>query len=187
MKELIGALIKARRAFQPIAKDRVNPFHKSKYATLDSVLESVGSSLCDNGLAITATVSTDDNKTVLITTLHHTSGESIESRYPLPNIDDPQKLGAAITYARRYSICALLNVTADEDDDGNAAKSKPKSQDVEGDAKAAKVLAAMPESMKNAEVLAIIQEKWGKAITTPRQLTHTQVDELVSLIQSQAA
>lgn len=187
MKELIGSLIKAREGFQPILKDRLNPFHKSKYATLDSVLESVGSSLGANGLAITATVSTESDKTVLITTLHHTSGESIESRYPLPNIDDPQKLGAAITYARRYSICALLNVTADEDDDGNSAKSKPKSQDVEGDAKAAKVSAAMPEGMKNAEVLAIIQKKWGNSITTPRQLSQAQVDELVSLIQSQAA
>lgn len=207
---LIAALVRAKQSFQPIAKDRTNPFHKSKYATLDSVLESVEEAMSQQGLALIQMINDREGKPYLVTRLYHTSGAFFESWYPLPNSDtveiiqetmkegskettrtstgvDPQKFGAAVTYARRYSVCAMLSVTADEDDDGNSAKSKPREKDVEGDAKVAKVSAAMPTGMKNVEVVAIIQKKWGSSITTPRQLTHEQVDELVSLIQSQAA
>jgi hypothetical protein len=74
----------------------------------------------------------------LVTTIYHESGESISGSHPLPDITDPQKFGSAITYARRYSICAILSITADEDDDANTASdrnsnskpqnSKPQSQ-----------------------------------------------------------
>ncbi len=131
MKELIPALIKARRQFKPIKKDKTNPFFKSKYADLDSVLESVNEALNDNGLLVSQSVSlitlTENGEIsplpILTTTLWHESGESLESaEYPLPRTDDPQKLGSAITYARRYQLCALLNITA-EDDDGNSSSS----------------------------------------------------------------
>lgn len=55
-----------------------------------------------------------------------------------------------------------------------------------GDSKAARVTAAMPEKMKKAEVLNILQMKW-EGITNPRQLTSNQVNELIEMIQSQAA
>jgi len=120
MKNLIPALIKARLAFKSIAKDRTNPHYKTKYATLDSVLDAVTEPLAANGLAIVQTVNPVAEQPILTTHLYHESGESIESNYPLPAIADPQKLGAAITYARRYALCAILSVTADEDDDGNS-------------------------------------------------------------------
>lgn len=125
---LIEALIKARQSFDPITKDRTNPFHKAKYATLDSVLESVQPALSENGLAIVQVMDTLSGKSYLVTKLYHTSGNCIDSWYPIPELTDPQKLGAAITYARRYSVCAMLSVTADEDDDGESAKPSPKEQ-----------------------------------------------------------
>jgi hypothetical protein len=54
--------------------------------------------------------------------LFHESGEFLTSEYELPDIQDSQKKGAALTYARRYTVCALLSITADEDDDANSAK-----------------------------------------------------------------
>ena len=125
MQKLIPALVKARLAFKPIAKDRINPHYKTKYATLDSVLDAVTEPLAANGLAIVQTVNPVAEQPILTTHLYHESGESIESNYPLPAIADPQKLGAAITYARRYALCAILSVTADEDDDGNSSSNKP--------------------------------------------------------------
>lgn len=127
MNELISALIKARSEFAPIRKDKVNPFLKNKYATLDAVLEAVEPALRQNGLTIVQTTEVNGDQTVLKTSLYHESGQSISGHYPLPQTDDPQKLGAAITYGRRYALCAILSVTADEDDDGNAANtSTPK-------------------------------------------------------------
>ena len=123
MKELLTALVAAKSTFTSIKKDKANPFHKSKYATLDSVLGAVEPSLLANDLVLVQAVSEGQ----LITTLWHTSGQSLASNFKLPELSDPQKLGSQITYYRRYAVCALLSVTADEDDDGSVA-SKPISQ-----------------------------------------------------------
>jgi hypothetical protein len=116
MKELLAALVAAKASFKPIPKDKVNPFHKSKYASLDAVLGAVEPSLLLNGLTLSHTVA--EGK--LITRLYHTSGDYLESSFNLPELSDPQKLGSIISYYRRYAVCGLLSVTADEDDDGNA-------------------------------------------------------------------
>lgn len=118
MKELLTSLVAAKAAFKPIPKDKVNPFHKSKYASLDAVLGAVEPGLLANGLTLCHFV--EDGK--LITRLYHTSGDYLESKFNLPDLSDPQKLGSIISYYRRYAVCGLLSVTADEDDDGNAAK-----------------------------------------------------------------
>lgn len=122
MRELISALVEASKYFDAIVKDKSNPFHKSKYATLDSVLSSVNPSLFAHGLVIIQTLEPSEDCLSLVTRLWHTSGEHVETIHPLPNVQDAQKMGIAITYARRYSICALLNVVADEDTDGQAGK-----------------------------------------------------------------
>jgi hypothetical protein len=120
MKNLIPALIKAKQSFSRIEKDAKNPFLKNKYATLDSILSAVEPALLENGLFITQLVESDDRGSYLRTVLYHESGEYLESsRYDLPEVNDSQKFGAAITYGRRYHLSALLNITADPDDDGN--------------------------------------------------------------------
>lgn len=120
MKNLIPALIKAKSEFKPIKKDASNPFFKSKYLSLDGLLDAVEAALSANGLAIVQTLET--SPPALITTLYHSSGESLASRHPLPELADLQKFGSAITYARRYSLGAILNIAPEEDDDGNGAK-----------------------------------------------------------------
>ncbi len=122
MKNIITALVKARSEFPNLSKNKVNPHFKSKYADLDAVIECVTPSLSKYGLCVFQAVEQIGESSCLVTHLYHESGEELQSSYPLPTITDPQKLGSAMTYARRYSICAALNIAADDDDDGNAAK-----------------------------------------------------------------
>lgn len=123
--KLFMALVKAKQAFGNITKNKENPHYKSKYADLDAILEATEKHLLANGLVIYSDVGPQMIYTYLV---HAESGEMIFSEYPLnPSLSDQQK-GSAITYGRRYCIMCLLNLSADEDDDGNATKPDPKKQ-----------------------------------------------------------
>lgn len=123
--ELAKALSIMQSQLQPAPKDSENPFFKSHYADLASVWDAVKKPLTDNGLSVVQTVDCDNSAYVLVTTLFHSSGQWVSSRYPLnPTKPDPQSFGACVTYARRYALSAICGVCAVEDDDGNTA-SKP--------------------------------------------------------------
>jgi hypothetical protein len=77
--------------------------------------------LGENGLAWVTRPTIVADRFVLVYELLHTSGEKISGEYPLPANGSPQALGSAITYARRYCLCAVTGVAADDDDDGQAA------------------------------------------------------------------
>lgn len=124
MQELISALVAAKKEIPAIKKTAVNPFFNSNYAALENILEVVEPILLKNGLVI---VQTTDSAS-LITTLYHTSGHSLSGSYPLPTGLDSQKLGAAVTYARRYAISALLSLATEPDDDGNVASKLSKKE-----------------------------------------------------------
>ena len=120
---LAAALAKAQGAIKPAPMDRDNPFFKSKYATLTSLWESARAALSANGLSVVQTTDfSESGDLVLISTLMHSSGEWVGSAYPVRAKDGtPQALGSALTYARRYAFGALVGLTSDDDDDGNAA------------------------------------------------------------------
>ena len=123
MKLITTALITAKSLFSPIHKNKVNPYFGSKYASLDEILEAISPALLANNLLLIQPTIVKDNSNVLKTILIHTeSGEQLESELIIPPIADPQKLGAAMTYYRRFSICALLAIAPDDDDDGTTAK-----------------------------------------------------------------
>lgn len=134
--ESITNLVKALTTFQgkmtAVKKDAINPFYKSKYATLDTIWETIRKPLSENGLSVAQTMNLIDDKSVLETTLYHTSGEWISGTQLVnPVKDDPQSLGSAISYARRYSLSAILGIVTDEDDDANIATKpevKPKAE-----------------------------------------------------------
>jgi hypothetical protein len=120
---LYTALLAAQRAMGPVVKNATNPHLKSKYADLSSVLETIEEPLWSNGLLLIQRFTHDQGGAILVTELiHAASGERIASEVPVVSKDptDPQKIGAAITYYRRYSLLALLGL-APEDDDGHAA------------------------------------------------------------------
>jgi hypothetical protein len=127
---LAAALSKAQTSFTPAVKDAANPFYKSKYLTLAGALDAVRSALGANGLALVQAVDATGDKLTLNTTLLHSSGEWIGSTYPInPVKNDPQGIGSAVSYGRRYSLMALLGIAA-EDDDGEAAHGRTAKVDV---------------------------------------------------------
>lgn len=130
IKNLISALVAFQGSLVPPKKETDNPYFKSKYADLAGVWESCRPLLLANGLALVQSPSTNGNIVTVTGTLYHTSGESITSVLSGTAKDtSPQAIGSAITYFRRYQMCAVLGVAA-EDDDGAAASGtteKPKS------------------------------------------------------------
>jgi len=122
---LAAALAKAQGAMKGAVKDSANPFFKSKYADLASVVEAIRVAFASNGLSYIQTVEPSDKDEVRVeTTILHSSGEWISCGVlSLPvSKSDAQGYGSALTYARRYSLSAATGV-APEDDDGNAASS----------------------------------------------------------------
>lgn len=110
-------------------KDGNNPHFKSKYATLQSVVETCKPVLKKHGLAITQTFEPSCDGISIITTLVHESGQYISgSLFLKPAKNDPQGYGSAITYGRRYAWAAILGMVADEDDDGNEASAPAEKQ-----------------------------------------------------------
>jgi hypothetical protein len=125
--EIAKALSLAQKKFDAVGKDKtakiVGPKgnYSYSYADLASILAAVRPALSENGLAIVQVITWGDGHSWLVTRLLHSSGQSIESTYPLREYDRPQEMGSALTYARRYSLTALLGIAAEEDDDGQAA------------------------------------------------------------------
>ena len=111
-----------------IAKDAKNPFFKAEYLTLDKLIQETRPLLQKHGLSVMQFPSGDGMNVSVTTLLLHTSGEFIEAD-PLvvkPVKNDPQALGSAITYARRYAYQAVLSLNTGEDDDANSAAGKNK-------------------------------------------------------------
>lgn len=124
------ALAKAQGEFSPVLRDktvtvtmRSGGKYTFSYAPLESILHAVKSALSKHGLSLTQAMVVQDGKDYVETTLRHSSGQSISNRIPLFVKDEgPQAYGSALTYARRYGVTLLLCVSADDDDDGNAAE-----------------------------------------------------------------
>jgi len=128
--QLVEALIAAQKEFAPALKLSENPHFRSKFVDLATAWDAVKTALWNHGLTVLQTTDVRENgATVLVTHLEHTSGQQRISVYPLiPAKDrDPQALGAALTYARRYTLMAILGL-APEDDDGETASKKGNSE-----------------------------------------------------------
>lgn len=127
------------------------------YLTLDGLLDHVRKPLADHGLYVTQNTATTDGLIAVWTTVRHSSGEVIEFgplAGPLPG--DWQKIGSAITYARRYALAAALGLSGGEDDDAQAPTNEARAK---APAKRGKAAAAeappvyTPEQVEQAELL----------------------------------
>jgi hypothetical protein len=119
MKELLSSLAKVKKEVGSLSKTATNPFFKSKYFDINSLIEQVDPLLDKNGLLLLQPVK--DNKVISII-YHVETGDSVFSEMILPNLQDPQKIGSAITYYRRYTLQSLLGLQAEDDDGNKAAK-----------------------------------------------------------------
>ena len=122
--ELSKAFAKMQKELEQPFKNANNPFFKSKYVPLENVVDSITKASSKHGLSFTQFPSSDENGNVTVGTMvMHESGEWIEYD-PIrlkPVKNDPQAVGSAITYAKRYALSAIFGITSDNDDDGNEA------------------------------------------------------------------
>lgn len=124
---LYSALGQFREQVSAVKKDADNPFYKSKYADLNSILEVIKNPLLVSGIAISHNCKHTESGFIVVTTLAHIeSGEHIESEFPVFG-NKPQEIGSSMSYARRYNLLALLDIPT-EDDDGQKANEAPRTQ-----------------------------------------------------------
>ncbi len=123
---LISALVKAQSEMSHAAFDQTNPHFKSKFASLKSVIDAVKPALNANGIAyVQRSVPMDQG--IAVETVFHGHGEELRTGpVPVPiDRENAQGFGSALTYAKRYSLAMACGISADEDDDGNAAAKAP--------------------------------------------------------------
>jgi len=122
---LYSSLVQALAEMANPKKIANNPFFKSKYATLEDTLAIASNTLAKYDLAVMQLNVSRETDSVLVTRIIHKSGAFLEDGgvpLKLKDQNDAQKLGSAITYARRYGLQAMLGMCG-EDDDGNTAVS----------------------------------------------------------------
>jgi len=177
MKNLLEALAKFHAECTPVSKSADNPFFKSKYATLDAIQEHIRKPLQNNGLVVTQANKVVEGNAIVVSTVWHVeSGEYIESEFPVV-VTKPtaQEYGSAVSYAKRYSLSGLLNLTIqDEDDDGNKAtfgnaepvSVKPKTNDLPWLNEGNEAWDKVKSSLKNGFTIADVRKKFkvSKAI-----------------------
>jgi hypothetical protein len=121
--ELIPALVKFQIAFDnaSLKKDRKNEHLRNQYVSLDNLLNVIRPLLSENGLVVVQQLAGE----YMTTVLYHASGQFIGANMPFNPMNGNkgtnalQELGGGITYAKRYSLGALLQISVDVDTDAN--------------------------------------------------------------------
>jgi hypothetical protein len=127
INELADALSKAQGLIEGASKDSKNPFFKSSYADLHSVMACAREPLASNGLSVVQPTQVIDGQLCLITMIMHKSGQWIKSVMPLVLAkNDPQSVGSSLTYFRRYCYASLCGVAQMDDDAESAMERKVK-------------------------------------------------------------
>ena len=194
--EIIKALIKVQPQLKPAIKDKANPFLKSKYADLSGVWDTCRDLLKESGLAVVQVCGIGDNGSYLETILMHESGQWISGKYPLKPVkdDDPQAMGSAMTYARRYNLAAILGIVTDDDDAegamGRQTESKPKTAtrpEPQRDPAIPAPKAATQEQLNKLDAykkagknIKIKVDTYGWSITRLAELTYDQAEKLIN-------
>ncbi len=120
----ISKLLEFQKRVNSIPKDSTNPFFKSKYFDVNTVIEVIRPILNDIGLVVTQGFDHSNGHNLLVTKVMDGNTCIAISEMLIPDQSDVQKLGAAITYCRRYALVSLLLLQGEEDDDGNKARPK---------------------------------------------------------------
>jgi len=190
--ESIAKISKALAQFQGEVKNpantETNPFFNSKYAPLSDILNAVRPLLSKYGLSVLQSPSGDGQNIAITTLIVHESGEWIESD-PLTLKAEKataQGAGSAITYARRYALSAMLGISSEDDNDGNAVieNSKPeseKNEDMATEAQLKKLYAmAKIKNISSDEMKKIIYEYYGKE--SSKELSKKEASDLIKRI-----
>jgi hypothetical protein len=160
--ELAKALSKAQADMSGAKKSSNNPFFKSRYADLKEVIECVKEPFADNGLSFVQFPVSNDGFAGVETVIMHSSGEWISNEYMLKvSKNDPQGIGSAITYARRYALQAACGVPS-EDDDGESAMGRSPKQKKAPEPKPKQTKTEAIELLAAAEDFSKLVGAWNK-------------------------
>ena len=118
-RDLFQRLFDAQEKIGVLSKDKNNPFYDHKYTDINSVIEMLKPILRDEKLLVLQPLTNVDGRPAITTRIQY-EDEVFETTITLPDLDNPQKFGSAVTYYRRYMLMALFFIQA-EDDDGNSA------------------------------------------------------------------
>ena len=158
MKEIYTKLYNLQLEIGSISKDVTNPFYRSKYFDINSLIGQLNPLLKKHGLLLMQPIINNEVKSIIV----EINGDGkVESGINLPDIPDPQKLGSAITYFRRYTLVSLLALQA-EDDDGNKAitKIKPTLRYKDNHGEITKEFQNALDGMKNGKTINDIQSHY---------------------------
>jgi len=151
MNKIITALLKAQSGLHNLSKNAKG--YGYEYLTLDKLIDETRDVLTENGLVIVQTL----DQGSLVTTIYHESGESISSSYLLQEVqvgkaNAAQQYGAAITYARRYSLAAILNIAQADDDANGAPDAKNRQPKPPAKPKYSEMQSALIEAIKGRKI-----------------------------------
>ena len=196
--ESIGKIAEALAEFQAEvkdpARDKDNPYFKSKYVAIDGLLAAVRPILAKHGLSVIQSTGGNGQDISVTTEILHTSGEWIRTdALVLKAVKaDPQGAGSAVTYGRRYSLSAALGVAWDDDDDGNAASTPPKAEKPKAKAEHRKVealrsIASMAKSIgvSNDDIKEIMRRRYNKSASS--ELTDAEAADMDANFAAYAA
>jgi hypothetical protein len=167
---LMQAILAVQAEAPTLPKDKTNPHFKSKYTPLDTIVEKIGPILQKHGLVWLAFPDRDEDgdPALRYELVHAASTESTGGTMKLLlGKGDMQGLGSAVTYGRRYALCAVLNLVADEDDDGNAAAAS-------GQRTVGRGIGSKPTDNQKKFLKKIVEGK-AHGITTPTRKQLTQL------------
>ncbi len=201
--EIAAALSVAQAEINPAEKNSTNPHLKNKYANISAIYDAVREVLPKHGLCVVQTMlPTDGTRAHVRTTLAHKSGQWFASEcvMPLDRQGGAQGMGSAITYARRYSLSAILGVVADEDDDGNGAQRRNNRAQIEKDRAAAKANNPNPPSDPQRKMFMSMMSKkhngnrdailddlskyFGRKIASSNDLTKAEISEMIEALNN---
>ena len=172
MKKLAEKLYDIQERELSFEKKSDNPFFKSKYLSLEDLTKTIRPILKEKKLLI---FHYGDGQNIVTVIRDMESDEELESKFPIQQGIEPQKVGSAITYAKRYNLGQLLNIITDIDDDGNATNKKVKeipNRDIFQVAKSAIEKTTDIDKLKET----------GEKINKSDKYTQDQKDELLTLI-----
>jgi len=152
------ALLVAQKRLTIAKKDESNAFLKNKFASLVSVIKAVKGPLNDAGITFIQPPVTLDDKSGVVTRLVHESGQWLEATLlmPLPK-QDPQAVGSAVSYARRYCLMSWLGIPQADDD---AELAMPERKSTKKKAKATPKHAAATKALNATKSMDELKSIW---------------------------
>jgi hypothetical protein len=168
INKVAAALVKAQSEMSNAKKGATNPFFKSKYADLNSIREASLPVLNAHGITIIQPTCVIDGVNYVETILLHESGEYISSltQIVVDKVNDAQKHGSGLSYARRYALQSIVCLGAEDDDAQKAVQPSMPPKEV----LTVEQAKTMINAITNVEVIAAVYKSLPKELQKDKSI-----------------